>query len=921
MGEFITIRKSDKRKIDFGSGLSNYSWGDFHVGESYKDNEDFQLSLDIMYAIDIITNYYHIPKVRLTSTRRTVAYNNTLINKSEVSASKTSAHLEGKAIDFSFLNTTAIINGTVLHLQYKKDINSKGTLYQALYALGVREFRFYPTWNHIALATSGEVKDYTYDVSDINKEQITAQKIDQDKRKSLPISKEFYEYYHQDSSVKTVSELFETTNSVISYSSMSAADFVKYSSAEKSNLDRMWELYSDEQKSKFSAEYKATTDEAKRKFIKPVFDPKIDYEINVGTLLSIPKSKANIETITAIGSDLFLKQQDLKTFMYDEFTALVNDSSYVPTNKVKIKNAAYSVNYLNITFSCWLYVRSLDKILNISPFVKSMDTVVADGGGTFTVSLNDIMDLNSLEKHAESFYSYTQKTVGDKYNPSYFKKIIQQNDIIFIRFERLDIESDRKDDNNNLDLFIDKSELPNKVYDMIGLVDRCSETYSANTNVAMINFSGRDFTKMIVEDGAYFIPFAMVNGGKEFFLNYNPSDSVFKRLFAGGEFMSLFTSVHRSIRDSVGFIFNQLTNVGVLPKNRNIFSAYEKSKNRLTGEDEDRTSKVMEISTTNKDYLNTVETNGVWKIIKVLIDHQLDDRRLNNGELSSPEGTISDLIRKICQDPFVEFWGDTMGDQFVFIARQPPFTRKQIQNYFEENKESTINLTITADQVSDLNLDWDDTYYTWYQLQPLAGLFGSDQFIAGTAMPIVYFEEYANLFGMHKKVVSDAYITAGVLSGAQQKTNVDLFRQSLANDLQFVIESSAILPFTRKGTITIVGGDRRIKKGMWVIFEPTDEIFYVRSVAHSVAVSGDVLSRTTTLNVERGMKKDYVIGRSPKQIDEKNINYFDIVNMDVILNNLQIKLADDKVKTSTSTSNQQLVNPKLFEFFSTRQQW
>ena len=602
--------------------------------------------------------------------------------------------------------------------------------------------------------------------------------------------------------------------------------------------------------------------------------------------------------------------------MWDEFKALAADPSYVKTNKILDNSIPYSVNYLHLSFSLWMYVRALDKVINLSPFVKSIDTVVGDQGGTFSVALNDVATLDAPDKWSDTYYSYLYKVQNGKYNLSILHKLIQQNDIVFIRYERLDAE-----DNFGLDGFdteIMKSNLPGKVYDMMGLVDLSSETYSSDANVSIVNVSGRDFTKMITEDSSVFFPFALVNGGKDFFLAYDPKHTVFKRMFVGEQFSYQAMKLYRSIRDSVGFIFNQLTNVGVLPKDSDLFAAYKNSYNRATKKYEDRTSKAYEVDGSTPEYLSEIEQNGVWKVIKAVVDHHLDDRRLGNGELSSPEGTIADLLNRICMSPFVELWGDTMGDQFVFMMRQPPFTKSQIEDYFQDEKNKPI--VVTADDVIDLSASWDDTYYTWYQLQPLEGLFGTGQFIAGTVMPVVYFEEYANLYGMHKKVVSDSYLSMEVLGGEQEKVNVDLFRQSLANDLKFLIESSSVLPFTRKGTITLIG-DRRIKKGMWIEFEPTGEIFYVRQVSNQVSVNGNTLGRTTTLSVERGMIKQYAVGKSDRTINGKNINYFDVVNMQVILDQLQVKLVDGRVEISKSSSNAQLVDPDLFDFFSKRKQW
>ena len=75
------------------------------------------------------------------------------------------------------------------------------------------------------------------------------------------------------------------------------------------------------------------------------------------------------------------------------------------------------------------------------------------------------------------------------------------------------------------------------------------------------------------------------------------------------------------------------------------------------------------------------------------------------------------------------------------------------------------------------------------------------------------------------------------------------------------------------------------------------------------------------MTVERGMLKQYVIDDTEINNKGKVINYFDIVNMDIIVEALQIKLVDDKVKLSTSGTNVKLIDTDLFDFFSKRQQW
>ena len=894
----------------------NYVIGDFYHNGGELPIGTYNLDDRIMKAIVEIFHFFTDQnKVIVLS-----AYRSTQHNK-DVGGADNSLHPLGKAIDFYFQKNNNFSKSGALGI-FKDNFSKKGSIYQTLLGLGVGEIEFHNTSVHIGIinhnGTILVINEFKNTVQEtiVKKEQVAVAKI-------VTPSKTSYEYYHQDSSLSQISLLLNDVNSTVATKSMTAKEFMEYSVNGKSNLSRVWELYTETQKMKFSKEYKADTIQMRFYVNQPDADSKkqyiyynnlrknislkyenVDYDLPVGSLLVIPSNKTNLEVLAVIGRDLFMKQQDLKTFLDDEFKTLITDPTYIRSQKVNISNGSYDINYLHVAFSVWIYLRKENSLLNISPFVRSVGTTVADGGGTFSIELMEIDNLDNIREYSETYYSYIQKTQDKRYNLSYFEKSIQQNDIIFIRFEKLDIEG--KTDNRSItDLHLSEDILPNKVYDMMGLVDISSESYSPGPNVATFNFSGRDFTKMLIEDGSYFFPFALTNNSKEFFLNYNINDTAFQRLFASGDYINIFTALFRSIRDSVGFIFNQISHTGALDKNSTLFDAYK-----------DRQTKNYNTVDKNSKLQVTNEVNGVWKIIKLVVDHQLDERRLNNGELSCPEGSMIDLVKRICFEPFVEFWGDTLGDKFVFMARQPPFTKDQIVDYIE-NKNM---ISITSDQAGDVDLNWDETYYTWYKLEPLDGLFGSDTFVAGTAFPIVYFEEYANLFGMHKKVVSDPYIATNILTGSKEKENVDMFRQSLANDFKFLVESNAILPFTRKGNISIVGGDRRIKKGMWVLFEPTNEICYVKSVTNSVQVSDNLLNRTTSLQVERCMLKQYVAGGSGKfnATNGKENNYFDIINMDVLLESLNAHLIGDNQKPA---SNVKLVNTELFDFFSKKQQW
>ena len=891
-----------------------YRWDKRYVIADFWGNpgavQSFNLLDTVMRGIAIISAYYNT-KVTITSSFRTKEHNDSL-RKQGYRPSEGSLHLKAAAIDFSF-------SDPAIHKLYGEEMKLKmgSKLYYKLFMEAhISEFIHYSRWNHIGYGgtLSTTYVDETEGLSDYEVQ------MNQDKvlLKEKP-SKDYYEYYFQDSSIKTISEFISQQNSPIRKFNNKDERFLEYSNKNNRNLDNIWSLYTEKQKNKFSKTYKSLSDrlkveknvstkadlELQRSRLRPDYE-NLDYEINSGTLLYIPKNKANLEVISVTGKNLFLEQQNLTTFMDEKFKKLISDPSYVQTQKVKVRGKAYSVNFIHLSFNCWIYIRAIDKIVNITPFVYNLETSSTPDMGTFSFSVNDITDIEKIKSYGENYYDYFTKIREGNFSLSYFQKYIQQNDIVFIRFEKLDLETKTGVDTN---LFINKTDLPNQIYDMIGLVDSNPEMYNAQNNISYSNVSGRDFRKLLVEDGCYFFPFAIMNNSKDFFLNFDSNDKFFKRLWSTGEFKYLFVSLYRSIRDSMGFIFNQLTNVGILPSKNDLFSAYKDK------------SETYQVSTAKKEYLDSVEQNGVWKIIHMVIDNQLDYRRLNNGELSSPDGSILEMVKRICQEPFVEFYGDTFGDRFVFIARQPPFTKEQIWDYFK----NTSYITLKADSISGYNIDFDSTYYTWYQLMPLEGLWGVDKFVASTRMPIVYFEEFASLFGMHKKVIPDSYLISEVVNGEDGGINTDVFRKSLANDMRFVIETNAILPFTRKGTITITGGDRRIKRGTWIYFEPTDEIFYVQSVINSVIITGNTIDRSTTITVERGMKWDCVFMNNDITTDGrcyKKINYFNIVNLDLVVDKLKVKMAGESSKKTKDTStNSKLIDKDNFDYFFGRKQF
>jgi len=250
---------------------------------------------------------------------------------------------------------------------------------------------------------------------------------------------------------------------------------------------------------------------------------------------------------------------------------------------------------------------------------------------------------------------------------------------------------------------------------------------------------------------------------------------------------------------------------------------------------------------------------GIWQIVKLVIDPEVAERQINDATIAFMQGSLYSFFEKVCQKPFVEFWGDTYGDQFYFVVRKPPFTRQSFL--------SLTTIKVYERNVYSDSLVWEnDNIYSWYMLEP------NGNYIGGSSMTFqylqsVFFAEYAEIWGSRPYSVTCNYITF-----IKETYKVQL--EAAEADLKFMVDCNSYMPFTRKGTITIKG-DRRIKKGMRILYTPTDEYYYVDAVANNFSSTDGIIERTTVLTVSRGMKR---FEADMKIIDETTPSYFNLIN-------------------------------------------
>ena len=301
---------------------------------------------------------------------------------------------------------------------------------------------------------------------------------------------------------------------------------------------------------------------------------------------------------------------------------------------------------------------------------------------------------------------------------------------------------------------------------------------------------------------------------------------------------------------------------------------------------------------------------GIWQIVKLLMDSSAANRQIFDSSISMQTGPLINFFNKMCQQPLVEFSGDTYGDQYYFMIRKPPYDKEGILKM----QELTM-INIEDSDIRSTNLSWNiEGIYSWYQMIPFEELAGMNQL--NLYMPAIFFPEYAAVWGSKDLTIHNQYVNyyqsgrANTGVDDNKKANGENIIRNAVRDLKYIIESNAYNPFTRKGTITL-NGDRRIKRGT-LIMMPNGEQFYVDAVSNSYSVGETSVNRSTTLTVSRGMFSKYV---NEVKIDGKMISYFNLIDFGKDFD--VSKVTSENWKDIVSTWK---VNVDVFAFFLKRSQ-
>lgn len=789
-------------------------------------------------------------------------------------------------------------------------------------------------------------------------------------------NKEYIVHTHLDTSITTIVGFLTSTNSIVDYyenvtfdslnltaatgNILNTQEFLDYSggnSVLQSNYDRIYSAYNAEDKQTYLSAYTAGTGLTKLEF---------------GTVLYLPKNKVRLEPFAIQGVNQIELVRDFPAFYAQNLVDLIKDEEYRPINKETRASGSEATIQDFPEVTVWIWSKAFpDRLINVSPFVITCDISSTPTIGNFDIEVAPItgiinengewqLDDNTIWG-ADGYVSHSNitreiklgssgdtKSVRSKY---IFHHIISENDLVFVRFETLEMEAaDRLSTKNKF--FIDLNNLSStvdqkKIYDMIGLVDQTVIGVQAESSNVSVNITGRDLTKLIIDDGVYFYPTEFI-GSK---VRAQANDGLISRMITDKGFvLQTFAGAKQTLPYMIQFVMNYLSNVEIVPDG--VFDSYG-----------DRVVKTYKLKNEGLDKeVSNAELSpakGIWKIIKVVVDQNIATRRLADSGFSQEEGSLITYFNKICQKPLVEFFTDTYEDMFFIIIRKPPFDQASIQKYLKGELSSTSapvdvgysandetraidpNAFSTSDQGKDIigreievvgdarresneavisiddfnvideTLQFEDEgYYNVFQIEPQEIVLGQGSSISSIYLPMITITELVKVYGARRLKVISNYMTHSETAGSKGKYSVSYLYDQALNDLKYLIDTNVYLPFTRKGVITI-NGDRRIKKNTFIRYRPTGEIFYVNGITHSASISESSVDRTTTLQVSRGMREAYI----SEDTNPFGVSYFNIVNTDLIVSKLSDRYSGVEEDQNTTAEMVTSADEYVLDFF------
>lgn len=501
--------------------------------------------------------------------------------------------------------------------------------------------------------------------------------------------------YHNNNNLKTLSDYMEA-NRITGISVDDLFDY-KYNDT-KSNRDLFFEQMSTEEKALYSKELGKTKDDPAI----TASDLKSDMTLPCPCVFKID-SKYLVREIAISQTNFQVSTDDIYAFEDSHIQNILNNEGYNIKKYAKKVAPSCSVwgwfkslYYSGSTFFGEHYQSKNNKFVNISDFIIDVNTNVTAQGGTFSLTLPIIHSvkrneqissptkLSLIDFYTDRFASQAELFIYNRYasrenrknffhkvgissmDDNYFNWLIQSNDLIFISFEELELES----------------ESGSKVFDMIGLVENVSVNVDASGR-GSVSVSGKDLMKLITDDNSLFFNISSASGESRVFPNTESAgkqgdirdadmiggskNGPENRLRLSTNQIDVFAMpFNRSIDFVIKGVISQLANIEVVPdyvftswgdartKFRD-FLSYQEVEETVPVVNEDKPENLN-----NSEFITGIEFNKNRGTLKT-IDGGPDERELRE------RGTTPGSARPIDGQPEIRLGGDPrINDGLIF---------------------------------------------------------------------------------------------------------------------------------------------------------------------------------------------------------------------------------------------------------------
>lgn len=346
------------------------------------------------------------------------------------------------------------------------------------------------------------------------------------------------------------------------------------------------------------------------------------------TVIAVPAKNVTKNKILLVSNVTNTQRDILRVLQSAQIAGITEDPGYVidSAKDTSVLGSSYRKIAPNIKVIGWF--RSMEfmqaslanmgvtgadyrPVRDLSKYVSHLRTTVSQNGGNFDFNLPFVPFADLVRERGVGFDKDSNPvetrggvlgvtpeagdTIFTSFRASamhnYFQWLISPQDLIFMRFEKLEMETEDRGNDR----------IAGGVYDMIGLVDQVTVTRDGQGNDVAINVQGRDLMKLLIDDGSYFYPISTQLNASALFNNavsgvangrqgdtmamMNVGKAINRLRAAAGPwgsagFIEPFAQVMYTIEPVLKIVMQRLANISIVPDS--VFNDWKERRTTMT---------------------------------------------------------------------------------------------------------------------------------------------------------------------------------------------------------------------------------------------------------------------------------------------------------------------------------------------------